>query len=121
MKEKTTTIDFGKRLAKLRKARGLTQLELSEQVDVTRRVIAYYECETKYPPAHLIIPLAKALGVTTDELLGVQKMEAESFDEDLAKLWRKLKVIGTFAKKDKKAVLHFVNTIVQKDRVQHPR
>jgi transcriptional regulator with XRE-family HTH domain len=120
MKEQTTTIDFGKRLARLRKARGFTQYELGELVNVTRRVIAYYECETKYPPAHLVIPLAKALGVTTDELLGVQKMTADNFDEDLAKLWRKLKVIGTFAEKDKKAVLHFVNTIVQKDKVQHP-
>lgn len=120
MKKETTTIDFGKRLARLRKARGLTQQELSDQVDVSRRVIAYYEGETKYPPAHLVIPLAKALAVTTDELLGAQKLEAENFDENLAKLWRKLKVIGTFDEKDKKAVLHFVNTIVQKDKAQHP-
>ena len=120
MKKKTTTIDFGKRLAKLRKSCGLTQQELGDKIEVSRRVIAYYEGETKYPPAHLVIPIAKALGVTTDELLGVQKVEADNFDESMAKLWRKLKVVGSFSEKDKKAVLHFVSTIAQKDQAQHP-
>ena len=70
MKKETTTFDFGKRLASLRKAGGLTQQELGDKVGVSRRVIAYYEGETNYPPAHLIVPLAKALNVSTDELLG---------------------------------------------------
>lgn len=71
MKKKTTVNGFGQRLAYFRKAKGLTQQALGETVGVSNRVIAYYEGETDYPPAHLIVPLANALGITMDELLGI--------------------------------------------------
>jgi transcriptional regulator with XRE-family HTH domain len=57
MKKENSMSDFGKRLAYYRKARGLTQGELGEKVGVSYRVIAYYEGETKRPPARLIVPL----------------------------------------------------------------
>ena len=38
-----------------------------EQVKNRGEVIAYYEGEMHYPPAHLIEPLAKALKISTDE------------------------------------------------------
>lgn len=115
MKKDTATIDFGKRLAKLRKTRGLTQEELGDQVGVSKRVIAYYEGETKYPPAHLIIPLAKALNLTTDELLGVKNFKKE-LDPKLAKVWRRLKVVESFSEKEKKAVLQYVDIIAEKNK-----
>ena len=117
MKKETTTIDFGKRLASLRQAAGLTQQELGDKIDVSRRVIAYYEGETQYPPAHLLVPLANALGVSTDDLLDTKK-ETEDIDDNLAKIFRKLKVVSTFSDKDKKAVFHFVQTIEEKNKVQ---
>ena len=86
MKKDTTTIDFGKRLAKLRKENGLTQQALGNKVDVSKRVIAYYEGETKYPTAHLIVPLAKALKISTDELLGAKKQSVD-FNDKFANLW----------------------------------
>ncbi len=42
MKKKTPTIDFGKRLAKCRKASGLTQQALGDKIGASKRVIAYY-------------------------------------------------------------------------------
>ena len=78
MKRTTVTAkDFGKRLASLRKEQGLTQTQLGERVGVSCKVIAYYEGETHYPPAHLIEPLAKALKVSTDELLGVKLIKQQ--------------------------------------------
>ena len=73
MKREPTTINFGKKLANLRKSKGLTQQQLGDKIGVSKRVIAYYEGETKYPPAHLIVPLSKALSITADELLGIKK------------------------------------------------
>ncbi len=117
MKKETTTIDFGKRLASLRQAAGLTQQELGDKIGVSRRVIAYYEGETQYPPAHLLVPLANALGVSTDDMLDTKK-ETADIDDNLAKIFRKLKVVSTFSDKDKKAVFHFVQTIEEKNKVQ---
>jgi len=62
--------NFGARLVELRKAAGYTQGELAAELGVTRRMVAYYEGETEHPPANLLPGLAKALGVTIEQLLG---------------------------------------------------
>jgi transcriptional regulator with XRE-family HTH domain len=115
MKKETTVIDFGKRLARFRKASGLTQQQLGEKVGVSKRVIAYYEGETSYPPAHLTGPLAKALNVSTDELLGL-KQAKETLSPDFASLWRRLKVVENFSDKEKKALLQYVDIIAEKHK-----
>ena len=117
MKKEPSIIDFGKRLADFRKSKGLTQQQLGEMISVSKRVIAYYEGETKYPPAHLIIPLAKALNISTDELLGIEETE-NIVDPKVSALWRKLKVLESFSEKDRKAVLQYVDVIVEKNRAQ---
>jgi len=115
MKRTTVTAkDFGKRLVSLRKEQGLTQTQLGEKVGVSCRVIAYYEGETHYPPAHLIEPLAKALKVSTDELLGV-KIIKQQRDPQHAALWRRLKKIESLPKRDQKALLHYLDALVQKN------
>jgi transcriptional regulator with XRE-family HTH domain len=117
MKKEPTTINFGKRLAELRRASGLTQQQLGESIGVSKRVIAYYEGETKYPPAHLIVPLCEALNISTEELLGVQRVK-NTLDPHLAALWRRLKVLETFSEKDRKAVLRFVEVIAERNKAQ---
>ena len=62
---------FGARLAELRKAAGLTQVELAEAIGSSQRMVAYYESTDDYPIARLLRHLSRALGVTTDELLGL--------------------------------------------------
>jgi transcriptional regulator with XRE-family HTH domain len=112
MKKKSNTSEFGKRLTRLRKAKGLTQAQLGDLVGVSNRVIAYYEKETQYPPSRLIIPLAKALEVSSDELLGMKEVKID-FDPDKAALWRKLKVVEALPQIDQKAILHYIKTIAK--------
>lgn len=114
MKRESTVKDFGKRLADLRRAAGLTQKQLGEKVGVSNRVIFYYEGESDYPPAHLIEPLAKALNVSTDELLGIKAVKQQRNPEHAA-LWRRLKKIETLPKKDQKALLHYLDALVKKN------
>ena len=64
-------MDFGARLAELRKERGFTQLELAEQAGLSRRMLAYYEGQSEHPPTTHLPGIARALGVETDELLGL--------------------------------------------------
>ena len=120
MKAESTIYNFGDILTKLRKSRGLTQQQLAEMLNVSRRVISYYEGETKYPPTHLIAPLSKALKVSSDELLGIKKIK-DTLDNKHAALWRKLKVLETFSEKDKKAVLQFIEVIADKNIAQQEK
>jgi transcriptional regulator with XRE-family HTH domain len=114
MKRPTTIKGFGQRLAELRRAAGITQVQLGEAVGVSARVIAYYEGETNYPPAHLIEPLAKALKVSIEELLGVKAIKQQR-DPQHAALWRRLRKIETLPKQDQKALLHYLDALVKKN------
>lgn len=115
MKSETSIKNFNKRLAALRKARGLTQEELGKKVGVSKRVITYYETKSKYPPTHLIAPLSKALGVTTDDLLGLKGIKVD-LDPEHAALWRRLKKVESLSVRDKKALFHYLNLLLKKSR-----
>ena len=62
-------MEFPERLATLRKARGLTQQALANQVSVTVVQIRRYEGGTSQPTLDVIRRMAIALGVSGDMLL----------------------------------------------------
>lgn len=112
MKKNSNSSEFDERLARYRKAKGLTQAQLGDFVGVSYRVIAYYEKETQYPPSRLVVPLAKALGVSSDERLSIKEAKTD-FDPDKAALWEKLKGVGSLPQIDQKAILHYIKTIAK--------
>jgi transcriptional regulator with XRE-family HTH domain len=113
MKSKTSIQDFGKKLVALRKAQGLTQTELADKMGVTRRVIVYYEGEAKYPPTHLLVPMAKALRINVEELLGLKKSDIS--ESNHAALWRRLKKAEALSKSDQKALLKVLEALLIKN------
>ena len=62
-----------------RKRLGLTQLELAERVSVSVQAISKWETNAGLPDTAMAVPLARALGTTTDELLqfGHRRKEQE--------------------------------------------
>jgi transcriptional regulator with XRE-family HTH domain len=63
--------ELGARVAQLRKAAGLSQLQLAEKLGVTQPLISRYEKGDRRMYDDLIIVMAKALGVTPNDILGV--------------------------------------------------
>jgi transcriptional regulator with XRE-family HTH domain len=104
--------DFGNRLAKIRKSRGLTQAELGEKVGVSYRVIAYYEIETDQPPGPLIVDLAGALNVTTDELLGVKPVKQEC-DPKTSRLMKRLKRITELSPPNQRSIIKHLEALLK--------
>ena len=80
--------DFGQRLTHLREAAGFTQHALAQAVNVSQRMIAYYETENGNPPVALLKKLAKALKISTDQLLGLEKVTSKNRPRD-TNLWRR--------------------------------
>jgi len=105
---------FGERLQAIRKARGLTQVQLAEAAETTQRAVSYYETEAGFPPAPAVIALAKALKVTTDELLGVKppRVERVNDDSEARRQWKRFQMISTLPERDQKAVVRLVNSLV---------
>jgi transcriptional regulator with XRE-family HTH domain len=80
-KLKLPPIDLGKetlgeRLARLRKERGYTQVELAEKIGTIQVIVSNYERDRLRMHAEMVARFAKALDVTADVLLGLQKDRA---------------------------------------------
>lgn len=116
MKQRTLN-GFGKRLAKIRKFRGITQTELGENVGLSQRMIAYYEKDDAQPPGTLLVDLANALGTTTDELLG-RKPIKEKTRPKTARLLKRIRRIEELSPADQRAVLKFLEALVEKHEAE---
>ncbi len=61
---------LGRRIAGLRKERGITQLELAQILGVSQQSITSFEKGRRKIPVYLLPPLAKALTVSVEDVLG---------------------------------------------------
>jgi transcriptional regulator with XRE-family HTH domain len=114
-RRKNEPIGFGARLVALRRMRGMTQVELAKAAGTTQRAISYYENDVGHPPAAALVALAKALRVTTDELLGIRTVKADDRAEDpeLRRLWKKFQLVATLPDKDQRAVIRLINSLAR--------
>ena len=63
----------GHRLRALRQAAKLSQRELAALISETHTNVAYWETSGNLPRSNVLIPMAQALGVTVEELLGATR------------------------------------------------
>ncbi len=69
---------LGQKITNLRKARGMTQEELSEAVGVTRQTISKWELDTSTPDLDYLCKLCDLFGVTADYLIRPEKETVET-------------------------------------------
>lgn len=60
-------------LRSLRENAGLTLRELARQISVHPSNVSYWETSGQPPRSDVLVPMAKALGVTVEEILGESK------------------------------------------------
>jgi transcriptional regulator with XRE-family HTH domain len=61
------------RLRALREAAGLSVRELARQIGEQHTNVLYWETSGNLPRSNVLVPMAKTLGVTVEELLGQPK------------------------------------------------
>ena len=61
---------LGARIAELRKARGLAQVQLVETLELSQQMIASYEVGRRRVPVSLLPAIAHALAVSVEALIG---------------------------------------------------
>ena len=69
---------LGQKLTNLRKARGMTQEELSEAIGVTRQTISKWELDTSTPDLDYLCKLCDLFGVTADYLIRPEREAVET-------------------------------------------
>jgi transcriptional regulator with XRE-family HTH domain len=119
-KQKTrAAASFGQRLAVLRKAAGYTQQELADEVDVSRRMIAYYEGQSEHPPTTLLPALAQALQLSTDELLGLEPPTAKRAGRPRDnRLQRRLQQIESLPPEERRQLIQIVDAFIERGQLK---
>jgi transcriptional regulator with XRE-family HTH domain len=62
-------VSVGKKIKAIRKKRGLSQMKLAENAELSPTYISYIECGIKSMSLDAFVRIANALNITADELL----------------------------------------------------
>jgi len=108
---------FGERLAQLRKTAGYTQVAFAAELDITQRMVAYYEAPDAQAPAHLLPQMAHVLGVSVDVLLGLSEQPNR---KRIAtnRLERRLLEIDKFDPKAKRQITHLLDSFIEAEKLK---
>jgi len=117
---------FSERLAAARKARGLTQVELARLVGITQRALSHYETQDAFPPAPILIRMARAMKMSLDEFLGlkVPKPDRKGIgarqSPRIQRLWKRFQLLLELPDRDQRAVVRLILTLT-KDKARDKR
>lgn len=103
---------LGQRIARLRRARGLTQTQLAGQLGTTQTVVSEYEANNRRIHADMLLRVAQALNVGTDELLGRKPAKSHAGELSL-KLTRRLHRIEALPPARQKMVLQTLDALLR--------
>ena len=78
---------IGIKIKELRKKKDMTQEKLAEYLHVSFQAVSKWETGAATPDLSLIVPLARLLDVTTDELFGISN-NVDERQEELLKIWQ---------------------------------
>jgi transcriptional regulator with XRE-family HTH domain len=76
-------MDVGKRIAELRKKKGLTQKDLAERFHLTDKAVSRWESGLGYPGVDMISQLAELFEVSTDYLLTGTESQQQKQNKDV--------------------------------------
>lgn len=107
--------EVGDRIRVLRQSRGMTQIDLAEDLGITQSNLSAIERGARGLTVHQAVKLARALRVTTDEILNPTKAAAKSRDmmED-RRFLRRLQKVGELPERDQQALLRTLDAFLAK-------
>jgi len=102
---------LGDRIARLRKERGLSQTELAERIGIIQALVSDYENGKLRLTAEMAVRFARALEVTTDELL--QPKGKQRTLKPSRKVLRRLELIEGLPSHQQQTVLKTIDTMLK--------
>ena len=72
---------LGQKIAELRKAKNMTQLELANQLNITDKAVSKWERDISCPDINTFPKLAEVLEVSVDELLQANSLKDETTED----------------------------------------
>jgi transcriptional regulator with XRE-family HTH domain len=103
---------IGRRLARIRKERGFTQIELAEKIGIIQSLVSSYENGVLQLKAEMALRFARALDVGVDELLDGRKAGKNGVKPS-RKVLRRLELIESLPSHHQQHVLKTIDTLLK--------
>ena len=110
-----STETIGQRIAKFRKLNGFTQQQLADHIGIEQNLISDYERGMIRLYDEMVGRFAVALGVSSDELLGLKNQNPELPQISLRFL-KRIAIIETFSEAQKKRILRNLDDSIEANR-----
>jgi transcriptional regulator with XRE-family HTH domain len=98
-------------LRKLRIAAGLSVRELARQIDQQPSNVSYWETTGKTPRSEVLVNMAKALGVSVEQLLG-EAPARKGQSNSAGKLGRVFESVSKLPRRQQQKILDVVEALV---------
>lgn len=102
--------ELGSRVARLRKAQGLSQQAVADEIGIAQQTLAHYEVGRLRLPVSLLPKLAQLFGVPGDELLGLSSGAGKR--GPASRLQRQIERLGRLPKAQQKVVLQMLDGVL---------
>jgi len=105
---------LGGRIATLRKAEGITQVQIAEVLGVSQQTVNAYEMGSRRVPVSALPTIARVLAVSIEELIGDAPKPAKR--GPTPKLQQQIEKITQLPKTQQKFVMQMLDTVLAQQR-----
>jgi len=114
--------ELGERIARLRRDKGLTQVELADKIGIIQPVLSDYERGRLRLYAEMVARVGVALDVSADELLGLRspRRDRSRDDPETRRMWKVFQLVVGLPEKDRRAVIRLVHSLVSSKQLKAP-
>jgi transcriptional regulator with XRE-family HTH domain len=106
--------EIGTQLAQLRKEKGITQAELAERLGISQPMASDYERGKLRLHGELIVQLSEILGVSADQILGIQTSQQPKGTIKNRRLNHRLQAIDQLPKRDQDALFRTIDAFISR-------
>ncbi len=110
--ERAFFVAFGERLAQLRKAQGLTQVQLADLLAVSQQAITAYENGQRRVPISSLPLLAHTLNVTVEDLIGVPALRGTGKRGPAPKIQQQLERVSALPKAKQRVIAQVIDSML---------
>lgn len=110
--ERDFFVAMGERIATLRRANNVTQVQLAEALGVSQQTLQSYEVGRRRIPVSALPVVASTLAVSLDELFGAEAKAARGKRGPASKLAQQIEVVSQLPKAKQQFVSQMIETVI---------
>lgn len=110
--ERDFFVAMGERIAALRRANNVTQVQLAEALGVSQQTLQSYEVGRRRIPVSALPAVASTLAIPLDELFGSEAKAARGKRGPASKLAQQIEVVAQLPKAKQQFVSQMIETVI---------